>query len=340
MTEHSKEFTQMPEIPEGIESASHAYSVAFELARMGDVLGWRQLMKRIKPSVLKALIKWRERELDGQEPDLEKLFQAVDGGVNVISPLISVALVGVESGREQLGDQKSSLYDLLNIPEWNRAGYTIWVNIPDALGYVYHSLHGALSVLTNQLDLALGPARVKIPVADASRGLHLWQRSEFMGYAESISGNTGGNCVEGWKYLAGAYERQGWEWLSPIFGGNLEYQTSLVAYYMALNIHELAATINSGQQDTLSTITNPHFDIPLTFLSEGYDINQRAMSLLIRNPEELTVLWSCLDVTREQMAHSWKDWTRLCADGLIRYGQRFDPVAHHFLTDVYQHLFE
>ena len=26
-------------------------------------------------------------------------------------------------------------------------------------------------------------------------------------------------------------------WLAPIFGDELEYQTSLVAYYMALDIH-------------------------------------------------------------------------------------------------------
>ena len=340
MTEHSRVFMQMPEIPEQVESASHAYSVAFELARVGDVLGWRQLIKRIKPSVFQALVQWRKDELDGQEPDFEKLFQVVDGGVNVISPLISIALVGVESKKEQLRDQKSLLYDLLNIPEWNRAGYTIWGNIPDALGYVYHSLYGGLCVLTGQVDLALNLARAKIPVADTSKYLQVWQTGELRGYAESISGNRGGNCVESWRYLAGAYERPGWEWLPPIFGDKLDYRTSIVAYYMALNIHELAVTISSGQQGTLSTITNPYFDIPLTFLSEGYDINQRAASLFIRNPEELSVLWSCLNVTQEQMANSWNDWTRLCAEGLVKYGQRFDPVAHHFLTDVYQHLFE
>ena len=48
--ENSRGFIPLPEIPEKFESASHAYSVAFDIARAGDVLGWRQLIKRIKPT--------------------------------------------------------------------------------------------------------------------------------------------------------------------------------------------------------------------------------------------------------------------------------------------------
>ena len=114
----------------------------------------------------------------------------------------------------------------------------------------------------------------------------------------------GGNCREGWEYLSAAYDR--WEWLSIIFEDELEYRTSLVAYYMALSIHELASTIDSGEQNTFK-------NVPLTFISEGQDINQRAVSLLIRNPEALTELWTCLTVTRELMENSWRDWIRSSA---------------------------
>ena len=111
-----------------------------------------------------------------------------------------------------------------------------------------------------------------------------------MGWSNSL----GGRCTDGWEYLAKAYEE--WEqWLSPIFGTELEYRTSLVAYYMALNIHELATVIASGQQDTLNTNSNPHFHIPLTFVSEEYYINERAIALLLRNPESLMEqLWTQL----------------------------------------------
>ncbi len=321
------------DILEQVDSASDAYSVAVKIARVGDVLGWRQLMKRIKPSILSSLVQWRKDELDGNEPDFEMLFQVVDRAVSVISPLITVALVGVESGREQLRDQKSLLYDLQNVPDWNRAGYTIWVNMPDALGYVYHSLHGGVSLLTGQLDLALSLAREKISIPDTSMYLPLWKTSELKGYAESISGNRGGNCNKSWEYLSTAYDR--WKWLDLAFGDELEYRTSLVAYYMALHIHELADIIASGNQESLSSDPNPFFDIPLTFVSEGREINQRAVSLLLRKPESLSMLWGVLDVTREQMEHYWKDWIRLSEIWLSRvYMGRFRSEVTH------QHLFE
>ena len=326
---------QLPEIPEQVEPAFDAYSAAVKIARSGDVLGWRHLVKRIKPHVFQSLIKWRKKELDGQEPDFEGLFQVVDSAVNVIAPIISAALVGVESGKEQFRDQKSLIYDLLNIPDWKRAGYTIWYNIPDALGYVYHSLHGGISLLTGQLDLALNLARMKMPVTDTSMYLQVWQTSELKGYAESISGNRGGNCVESWKYLTGAYERRGWEWLSPLFGDESEYRTSLVAYYMALHIHELAAIIASGDERILSSDSNPIFEIPLTFLSEEREINQRAVSLLLRKPESLPMLWNILHVKREQMEHYWKDWIRLSRIWLRRvYAGSFHAEFAH------EHIFE
>ena len=331
----------LPKIPQQVQSAAEAYSTAFEIARTGDVLGWRKLLTRIKPTVFSSLVEWRNNELTGQQPETqEQLTRVVDKAIEIISPLLAVALVGVESGRERFRDQKSLIHEILNIAGWNPAGYTAWTKIPNALGYVYHSLHGAVSLYTNQLDLALSLARVKIPVADASRRLRLWQRSELRGYAESISGNRGGNSIESWKYLSGAYERPGWDWLSPIFGDKLQYKTSLVAYYMALNIHELATIIASGKQVTFSATSNPYFHIPLTFLFEDYDTIQRATSLLHSNPEGLSVLWSSVTVTREQMETSWANWVRLAENDIIKYQSLSFPEALVNLTDIYQHLFE
>ena len=255
--------TQLPDIPEQVESASHAYSVAFDLARAGDVVGWRTLVKRIQPSIFNALVQWRQNELDGQPPAHKELVQVVDKAVDIIAPLISVVLAAVESGKEQFRDQKSTLYDLLNIPRWSGEGYAVWVDIPQALGYVYHSLHGSLSLNTDQLDLALSLAQVKIPVLGRTEHPHVWETPAFMGWSELF----GPNCKKGWEYLARAYEK--WDWLSPIFANELEYRTSLVAYYMALSIHELATAIASGRQDTLIS-SKYDLNVPLTFVSAGY----------------------------------------------------------------------
>lgn len=326
---------QLPEIPNQVRSVSDAYSAAFEIARAGDLLGWRKLFTRIKPTVFSSLVEWRENELTGQQPQSkERLTEVVDKAIEIISPLIAVALVGVESGREQFRNQKSLIHDILNIAGWNPAGNRIWVNIPYALGYVFHSLHGSLSLNTNQLDLALNLARVKLPVAGGTKYLRVWQTGQLRGYPESL----GGSCIDGWDYLAKMYNR--WDWLSLIFHDKLEYRISLVAYYMALNIHELATIIASGRFSAFSTSSNPYFHIPLTFLFEDYGTIQRATSLLRSNPEGLMELWSCVNVTREQMENSWADWVRLSENEIIRYGVPSFPEALVNLTDIYQHLFE
>ena len=329
---------QLIDIPEHIESALEVYQTASKLVRAGDTLGWRELIKKIRPNVFKTLVQWRQNELDGQKPESkEQLVQVVDKAVEIISPLMVVALVGVESGREEFRDQKSLLDDILNITGWNPAGYTTWANIPYALGYVYHSLHGCVSLSTSQLDLALGLARVKTPVANGTRTLYVWKRSELRGYAQSISGIRGGNSLESWNYLVNAYEK--YDWLSRIFDSKDEYQTSLVAYYMALNIHELADTITLSQNNTLNTSSKYYFTVPLTFLSEKWDITQRAISLLRRNPEALMELWTCLNVTREQIESSWAAWIELSETELVRTRQ-LGPKTLQNLSDIFRYLFE
>ena len=340
--EYPKTFIQLPDIPDQVESASHAYEIAFSLARAGDVLGWRKLVKNIRPNVFKSLVQWRQNELDEQKSESkEQLTQIVDKAVDIISPLMTVALVGVESGREQFRNQKSFLDDLLNITGWNPAGYEVWIRLPNALGYVYHSLHGGLSLGTNQIDLALGLARAKIPVADRTKFMHLWEMSELRGYALSISGTRGGNSIESWNYLVNAYNR--WNWLPSIFENESEYQTSLVAYYMALNIHELATVIAAGRADTLKTGSEYWFKVPLTFLFQGYDITNRATSLLRRNPEVLMELWTCLNITREQMEISWTDWCNLIEKELSKllvHRNTYNPEPLLGLVDIFQYLFQ
>ena len=338
---YPKTFIQLPDIPEQIKSASHAYEIAFSLARAGDVIGWRQLLKKIRPNVFHSLVQWRQNELDGQRPkSKEDLVQVMDEAIEIISPLMVVALVGVESGREQFRNQKSFLDNLLNIEGWNPAE-EIWTRLPNALGYVYHSLHGGLSLGTNQIDLALGLARVKIPVAGGTKFHHLWKMSEFRGYAQSISGTRGGNSLESWEYLINAYNR--WDWLSAIFENESEYQTSLVAYYMALNIHELASIIATGKADTLKTGSEYGFIVPLTFLFQGYDVTNRATSLLRRNPEVLMELWTCLNITREQMEVSWTDWCNLIEKELAKlliHSNTYNLEPLLGLVDIFQYLFQ
>ena len=331
--------TQLVDIPEQVESASETYKTATKLIRAGDVFGWRQLIKQIKKPIFETLVEWRENELGGGQSGSGEPFQVADKAVEIISPLMVVALAGVEYGREEFRDQKSLLDDLQNLARRNLIG--VWVDVPRALGYVYHSLHGSLCLSTNQLDLAMNLTRVKIPDIYTTKHRYVWEMRELMGWAQLF----GPSCVEGWNYLADAYKRGKWDWLLTIFGGKSEYQISLVAYYMALNIQELALIIATDQQDRLSASFSPmspfHFDVPLTFMSESLDINQQAISLLLRNPERLSDLWTKLNVTREQMESSWRNWVRLFDGWLINvYGSSSKRPVHHWNLDYYQKFFE
>ena len=329
---------QLTEIPEQVESAREVYKTASKLVRAGDTLGWRELIKHVRPRVFKDLVQWRQDELDGRTPgSKEQLVQVVDKAVEIISPLMVVALAGVESGRDEFRNQKSLFDDLQNIVGWNPAGYETWIHLPEALGYVYHSLHGGLSVSTNQIDLALNLARVKIPVAGGTKFLHLWKMGEFIGYAQSISGTRGGHSLESWNYLINACKR--WEWLFDIFEDEQNYQISLVAYYMALNIHELATVIHAGQGDTLNTTSEPYFRIPLTFLYEDYDTTRQAISLLRRNPNAIANLWTSLNVTREQVENLWKNWIDLSERALMR-SMSLNRITLLNLSDLYRYFFE
>ena len=320
--------TQLTEIPAEVKSASAAYTIASKLARAGDTLGWRQLIKKSREPIFKSLVQWRQDELDNQKSESkEQLVQVVDKAVEIVSPLMVVALVGVESRMEEFRDQKSLLDDLLNITGWNSDENRGWIRLPYALGYVYHSLHGCICLSTNQIDLALGLARVKIPdMYNRKKVLQVWEMSELVGWPKSL----GPNCVESWRYLADAYEREGWEWLPTAFEGKTEYKALLVAYYMALNIHELAVIISSGDESRLSrnyTFNfSFHFNVPLTFMSENQEIYERAQRILLRNPDAVKELWTMLNVPREQMENLWIKWVHLFENWLENVYSRYPDV--------------
>ena len=300
--------TQLTEIPDEVLSVKEAYSTVTKLIRAGDTFGWRELIKKIRPKVFKDLVQWRQDELDGKKPDSkEHLIQIVDKAVEIISPLMVVALAGVESGREEFRDQKAFLDDLLNITGWNTDENREWIRLPYALGYVYHSLHGCVGLGTSQIDLALDLAQVNIPdLYNRTQFTHVWKIHELIGWPKIF----GPDCTLSWDYVVNVYER--YKWLSLIFENDLEYRASLVAYYIALNIHEFSEQIPLYQQENLTGTYNStslfDFGVPLTFMTENYEIYDRARLLLLRNPDSVSDLWARLDVTQEQLNDYWNNW--------------------------------
>ncbi len=322
----------MLNVPAQVECTNPVYSEAINLVSANnEFLGWRQLAKPIWPNARKALVQLGKNELvSGQQP--ENTEELVDKAVDIISPYISVALAGVESRSEHVKDQKSVFDELLNVSDSELSRSFTWKDLRCTLGYVYHSLHGALCLDTGQIDLALELGRVKVDLNRRGDFREVWEESPLVGWSELIGKR---HCTESWKYIASAYER--WEWLSPIFAGDLEYRTSLVAYYLALHIHELASVIALLREGkSRQSSRNSNLFVPLTFLSEEREINERAISRLHRNPT-VTKLWSSLDVTRAEMEDSWDNyWIRECENWLRDVDvYKWDPPEVH-----HKHFFE
>ena len=293
-----------PDTTEKVEFASQVYQEAIELAREDDTVGWQQLVKRIRQNMSNEFREWKP-EFEKQERDsTEKTLETVDKAVDIVSPLISVALAGVESRKRDFNDQKSVLHDLFTIVEWKDSTYTTWIDMPNVLRYVYHSLHGVFSLDTNQLNLALNLVRenVRVTSPESQGRSRLWEIPQLTGRYYFNAGAT-----DLWTHLVDAHEK--WEWLTHIFTDDREkYAATLVAYYMALNVYELASIIASGEESKLDT---HYFNIPLDFLSEKYERKERAIDILLCN-SRLSELWECLGVTQEQMNNSWGIWIDRC----------------------------
>ena len=320
---YSSPVVSMPDVLDSAQSAISYYRSAIELARASDRVGWRQLIKKVQPGVIEDLVQWRKESLDGRPPSDEDLQTVVDKAIGIISPLVCVAMAGVESGRQGFREQASLLDDLLYIPDWDRNGYTAWIEIPDALGFIYHSVHGALAVCTGQIKTALTVARHKVVRRDPMVYREVWRSSSLMGWTRSL----GENCRTAWTYLLSAYGR--WDWLSEVFADELEYKVSATAYYVGLSVHNLASLIASGKP--MSEFSAYDIEVPLGFLGESQELNRRAISLLARNTEESDAIWGIVGISREQIGACWEGWMELCenwARGVFRHPVYRDELVY------------
>jgi hypothetical protein len=317
-----------PEIPGSAGDPKEIYRSAVDICRNGDLLGWRQLAKRVRDPVHKSLAAWRRKYDEDPPESIEAMETAVDEAVRDIASLFVMALVGVESGRDVFRDQRGVLDDLLNVAGWSYSGSSEVVALPSALGYIYQGLHGAMSTATGQLDLAMELAVMSVKEGN-SEFRHVWEHLGLMGWGPSL----GGRCKNSWEYLASAGDR--WTWLQIAFGSETDYRTALCAYYVALNTYELAHVIASGDVHSFPAQRDRTLNVPLCFAHEQSDIKRRAFSLLLRDRAALEGLWSRLNVTEDDMRSYWPRWMEVCQDWL-------NSVYGHdiFLTLPHRELFE
>lgn len=328
-THNAEKTSDLLQLPKEINDPIVIYKTSLELARRKDYIGWRQLVKQVRSPLSKLLVNWRKKYEKNPPKELELLHKAVDEAVKNIAPLLVIALTGVESRDEKLKDQRALFDDIYNITGWNYSGLSTLVELPSALGFVYQGLHGAIAISTGQIELAIKLVTMKISSHFNRKPESIWQHHDLMGWPRSL----GRKSTDTWEFLYSAAER--WSWLSEIFGSVYEFRVALIAYYMTLNIFELAETIAYDNGQTLQNTTEKlQLDIPLCFAAEEAGIEKKALEMLVKNPELLKILWERVGITKKDMKHYWPTWVQICKNWLT------SVYKNPFLELHYANLFE
>jgi hypothetical protein len=285
-----------------IEDAEGASLTARELARSEDLIRWRELVRSVKEPLSGRLNEWRKKYDGAHSMEIKALPGMVLEAATIYSPLMAVALAGVESGREKFSKQAALLDEFLRPRDWNAAGLTVVGNIPDALVFTYQALHGATCMEVDELGLAVALSRSRVARAHHYDGVIVYQDHQFIGWPDSLNHT----CTMAWEYLTVLSDK--WPWLRHVFGTSEDYRASLSAYYMALSIQELAVMLAGDKEEALKN-AELRLDVPVTWIGLTLEIRQKAYRKLIRSPERVRNIWRSLGVSDKAMAAAWPAWT-------------------------------
>jgi hypothetical protein len=285
-----------------IEDAESAFLTAREIVRSEDFIRWRELVRSVKEPLSGRLNEWRKKYDGAQSMEIRALPGMVLEAATIYSPLMAVALAGVESGHEKFSKQTALLDEFLRPRDWNAAGLTVVGSIPDALVFTYQALHGATCMEVDELGLAVALSRSRVARAHHYDGVIIHEDHQFIGWPESFDHR----CTMAWDYLTSLGDK--WPWLRLVFGTSEDYRASLSAYYMALSIQELAVMLASGRGEALKN-AELRLDIPVAWVGLTLEIRQKAYRQLVRSAEQVRNIWRSLGVSDKAMAAAWPAWT-------------------------------
>jgi hypothetical protein len=212
------------------------------------------------------------------------------------SPVLAIALSGVESGSDRFRNQTAVLSDVLNPGGWVRSGRVLLVELPKALAYVTQGLLGAMSVQSRQFDLAVVLARSALVIGSRDRVSPLYAQTDINGWVQSL----GGRFTDCTKFLLALPER--WEWLDSLFENEHDFGSCVSCYYMILLAAELTALCKEGTalgQDTC------HFHVPPVFWFTSSDLARKALQRLLNEADQVRSIWRDLGVPGERVADAW-----------------------------------
>jgi hypothetical protein len=306
--------------------ADHVYTAALSIARDGDFTAWRHLTKDIRNSAIEGLVAWRKLHEQNAPSNEKQLIAQTLEAATCYSPLVALALAGVESGRSKFNNQIAILDDILFPKGWSLNGYKVVTNVTESIAFIYQALHGAAAVITDQLPLAMKLATSQMEFPFWNEPIRLCQNTGVMGWPEAM-----GRKVEPVSKTLISLPEQ-WGWLKEVFGN--DYSASLGAYYMALNLNEYAELLASGNAQTFFTSEHKRLDIPLWFLRLDESDTRRALRLLTQDVEAVKAIWRVHGVSDDEIVLNWADWVSTCTEWLSKvygYGKFFHAKGYFSL---------
>jgi len=303
-----------PQPPSTPPSAAEMYQYSLEVLSRNDTLAWRKLVQKSQTGFASRLAAWHAKYQSAPPGDEKELIERSFEAATYFEPLICLSLAAVETGQDQFRHQTAVIDDLLYIKGWEPSGYHVYTKINEAITFLYQALHGALSVQTNQFDLAFDLATTPTRVGRSDNSTPLWKNSELIGWSTSL----GLKITVCWQVLMTLHER--WRWIVDIFGSAEGYVSSLCGYYLFLSLIEYADIFKTSNTSVLDQ-TNVQLEVPLACLRTDEMTLRKAFSQLLANRKAIRILLPELLSHQDQVKAGWPKWMRIAKNWLLQVYQ-------------------
>jgi len=279
------------------------YEEALALAQSEDIVTWRRLIGEKKRGIGEPLTAWREK-WESQLPTRKDELPAYNlEGMKAFEPLFAVALAGVESGKPRFNSHSGLIHDLLDIEGWDDYGQRLTAALPETSAFLFHALHGTIAVYSDQVDLAIAMAKLRIRLLTYESSAPLVELREMTGYPTTLDGNA----KIAWQFLWDIPNH--WKWIADKLGGQRSFHQCLCGYYFLLSWMEYLDVIRSKNTGLLTEERILRLAVPTTYLT--HDEHRAGLSKVLAGKHALIDHSTRIGVSLQAQAEHWGAWTQV-----------------------------
>lgn len=301
------------EIPiDAIECFNHARAILVS----GNMFNWKEYLKLQRKYFFQELIQYRnknERKINTNNTG--SLIEMVVEAASTSQRLFATIAAGIISEQESYRHHAAVIADILRPSDWNRSGQIIFTALPSAITFIYHYLIGAVSVNSQQFDLAFENANFKI--VDDYNTSSLILSHEANGFEDSY----GRSFTSGVKVLHSLFNK--WRILSYLFDNEENYIASISTYNILLI---LSCFIHNPNKIFTGKDAIWNWHIPPIFLfTKDYNIRRITKQKLTTNFNQLLSKIINNHISTDTIISCWQNY--------ITAWENSDGMFYYFIED-------